>query len=573
MEAKVLSKVELQKPKRRVALYVRVSTKEQDLDGYSPEFQYEQMLTHVERNQYKGWLTNKKWHFSDVGSGGDTKERKDLQKLMELVRKKEIDVVLVWRIDRLSRNLSDLLELFEEMNKHNVSFASVKEDLDFSGAIGKLIFQIFGSLAEFERENIKMRTEEGKKASAKRGNYTGGSIPYGYKKVPNVIDKKGSKLELIPKEAQNVKKIFEWFVYERKSSEWIADELNDLKITKGIGNIRTEATKWYKHTIDRMLLNEVYRGSFITNRYALVSKKPEKYEERPREEWIISSVEPCIDDLLFFAAQDRLRSRYKESSRRGGGDRTYMLRSKLFEVSTGRRFIGYMATKGTKNYRRKQYMEDGVRIPSMSIAARELEAFVWQHLESALNRPDEFLKFHEKQSDSGKRRKELIERLAMHEEGLTNQNKRLEKIRSLMYEEKVPESRALADIAQYEEDRDELFKKKSAIEEELKSLSGYEVACADLRTFSKKLKKAIKNLTYEEKQMLVDMFVERVEISETEKERKAKVFFRFDQKAIAQAMPEGRTKFADVEANNEKDPPENGGYGRWGPFGYFPLVL
>lgn len=547
--------------KKRVACYVRVSTKEQELEGYSPEFQMEQILKHVERNDYKGWYTDKKWHFFDAKSGGDTVERKDLQKLMELVKNEEIEVVLVWRIDRLSRNLSDLLELFEEMNKHHVSFASVKEDLDFSGAIGKLIFQIFGSLAEFERENIKMRTDEGKKASAKRGNYIGGTIPYGYKKVPNLADGKGSKLARIAKEAEMVKKIFGWFVYEKKSPEWIAAELITLKVPKGISNARSEGTKWHSKTIERMLENEVYRGSYITNRHVLVTKKPEKYKENPKAEWVVSNVEPCVDDLLFFAAQKRLQDRHLQGSRRGGGKETYMLRGKLYEIGTGRKFVGYIASKGTKNYRRKQYKHEGAPQPSISIAARDLEGFVWKHLEVALNRPEAFLKYHEKQSDAGKKRKELIEYLALHEESLTRANKRIEKARNLLYEEKVPEDRVLADIARFETERDVVFQKKLKVEEELRNLSGYEVACADLRTFSAKLKKAVKKLTYEDKQMLVDMFVERIEMSETDKERRAKVFFRFDQKAIAKAIPEGRTKFAHVEANSEDDDSENGGNG------------
>ena len=155
----------------RVAFYMRVSTAEQKLEGYSPEFQLQQLNEHVKRKEYKGWYTETKWHFFDVGSGGKIEGRPNLQKLIELVKEEKVDLVLVWKIDRLSRNLSDLLELFETMDTHGVGFASMKEDLDFTGTIGKLIFQIFGALAEFERENIRMRTEEGRKASAKTRNY------------------------------------------------------------------------------------------------------------------------------------------------------------------------------------------------------------------------------------------------------------------------------------------------------------------------------------------------------------------------------------------------------------------
>src|SRR4051812_45151224 len=136
----------------RVAFYMRVSTAEQELEGCSPEFQKAQLLEHVKRKEYKGWVTRPEWHFFDVGSGSELEGRRQLQRLIGCVRAGEVDIVLVWKIDRLSRSLSDLLRLFDDFNRHGVGFASTKEDLDFTGPIGRLIYQVFGALAEFERE-------------------------------------------------------------------------------------------------------------------------------------------------------------------------------------------------------------------------------------------------------------------------------------------------------------------------------------------------------------------------------------------------------------------------------------
>src|SRR5437588_408167 len=93
----------------RVAFYMRVSTAEQELEGYSPEFQRDQLLDHVRRKDFKGWMTKPEWHFFDVGSGSEMEGRKALQRLMGMIRCGEVDLVLVWKIDRLSRSLSDLL--------------------------------------------------------------------------------------------------------------------------------------------------------------------------------------------------------------------------------------------------------------------------------------------------------------------------------------------------------------------------------------------------------------------------------------------------------------------------------
>src|SRR4051812_14907686 len=82
----------------RVAFYMRVSTAEQELEGYSPEFQKSQLLEHVKRKEYRGWVTRPEWHFFDVGSGSEMESRRQLQRLLACVRAGQVDIVLVWKI-------------------------------------------------------------------------------------------------------------------------------------------------------------------------------------------------------------------------------------------------------------------------------------------------------------------------------------------------------------------------------------------------------------------------------------------------------------------------------------------
>ncbi|MBU1044614.1 MAG: recombinase family protein, partial [Candidatus Omnitrophica bacterium] len=320
--------------KIRVALYMRVSTADQ-VNGFGLDMQKEALLEHVERNKYKDWHTNSKWFFVEQGSGKD-RDRKELNRMLSMAKKKEFDLVLVWKIDRISRSLTDLLSIFKELKKNEVSFASLKEDIDFSGAIGQLIFQIFGALAEFERETIKMRTEEGKMASARQGNYIGGDTPYGYTKVPNKKGK-GSKLKLIPEEAKIVKQIFNWFVYDKKNVTEIAKELNKMKVSKSKdATSRKKNTKWYDTTIRTILTNDIYRGAYIVNRLKIVQNDPRKYIENPREEWITSQVEPTVSHIVFSGANQRLQHGTK--GMRGGGQQNYMLAGKLTDAETGKKF-------------------------------------------------------------------------------------------------------------------------------------------------------------------------------------------------------------------------------------------
>lgn len=521
----------------RVAFYMRVSTAEQELEGYSKEFQQEQLEQHVKRKDYKGWATKSAWHFYEQASGGDTEGRKELQKLMDLVKKREVDLVLVWKIDRLSRNLSQLLQLFEELDRYGVGFASMKEDLDFTGAIGKLIFQIFGALAEFERENIKMRTQEGKKASALAGNYTGSTVPYGYKGIPNPSGK-GKKLDIVPEEAKIVRQIFEWFVQGGKNAEWIAKELNRLGVPKSKDNKRSRGTKWYAYTIRAMLAHEVYRGIHVTNRFYLVSKKPRLHAERPKEEWITVRVPSTIDDMLFYMAQEKL----KQSSikpKKGGGQETYMLRGKLVEVETGRGFVGYIATKGTKNYRRKQYVnKDGIKVSSINIAAMSLEGFVWGYIEKAINHPEEFLRIHKRRMYGNDEKENLLQKLHLYEDQVSEINKKIERVNDHFYDGGIEESDRQTHLARYKDQREAAIEGKLKAEEEIARLGQYDAACKHLEEFAAKFKEKVSELSYEQKQKLVDMLVERVEIIESEDERRANVLFRFDPKEITAAMPE-----------------------------------
>lgn len=527
--------------KVRVALYMRVSTTDQ-VDGFGLDMQKEALLEHVTRNKYKGWHTNHKWFFVEQGSGADN-SRKELNRMIKMSKNNEFDLVLVWKIDRISRSLTDLLQIFEVLNDSNVSFASLKEDIDFTGAIGKLIFQIFGALAEFERETIKMRTEEGKLASARQGNYIGGDTPYGYMKVPNKSSK-GSKLKLVSKEAKVVKQIFNWFVYDKKTLTEIAKELNKMKTPKSKqATNRKKNTRWYDTTIRTILTNDIYRGVYIVNRFKIIKNKPRKYIERPREEWITSDVEATISHALFSAANERLL--HGSKGMRGGGKEKYMLAGKLIDVETGKKFIGYNVKKKGKvykNYRRKNFTDDnGVYYQTISIAARDLEDFVWEHIEKAIFKPKLFLKLHNQNSSRLKNQKALEAEYTSYENALSHDNKIIDNVKIDYYEENIPKEERDELLAKYSKSREHNFKKLQEVEKQLKSITQYDAACKNLESFADNMKKGIKALTYNHKRDLAQMLVEKIEIHDEEDKRIAKAFFRFDQKAITSAIPMGRT--------------------------------
>lgn len=539
--------------KIRVAFYIRVSTVEQK-EGFSFEMQEKALIEHVKRCDYKGWETRKEWQVIEQASGADA-DRKGLKRLMDMAKNREFDLVLVWKIDRISRSLKDLLGIFETLNKYGVGFASLKEDIDFSGHIGKLIFQIFGALAEFERSTIQMRTEEGKKMSALAGNYIGGSPPFAYERVKNV-DKKGSKLKLIKKEGEIVKQIFDWFVYSKKTMTEIAKELNKIGISKSKGARKNvKHTKWSDLTVRNILTNDLYRGIYIANRYQQVSKKPKRYIERDEKEWVDSKVEGVVNNVLFFQAQERLK--YGEKGVRGGGQEMYMLKGKLVDMVTGKGFVGYKAGKGTKNYRRKKFTdENGKTFTTISISGKKVEDFVWSYVKTALNKPERFIELHKKNSKNAKERVSLEERYRIYREAHSKANERLNKVDRDYYDGGIDEKRRDELKKEYETERDDSFGKMKKTERELTALSQYAVACEDLRGVAKNMQ-GLDNLSYPEKANIVRMLVEKVEIHETKDERKAVVAFRFDQKAVSSSIPSGRTDLVEQKAKNTEKTTDN----------------
>ena len=251
-------------------IYVRVSTEEQAKEGYSIRAQ-EQKL--------KDYSRIKEWHvykvYMDDGiSGKDIKGRLAIQELIDDVEKGNINNVLVFKIDRLTRNTADLIYLINLFNSYNCAFNSLSESIDTQTASGRMFIKIVGIFAEFERENIIERAKIGFERKVREG-YTLASrtVSYGYDRKP------GEKIQTINKyEASIVKEVFDMFVNKHMSCLDIAKNLNERKIhTK-------ENSEWYTRAIKNMLTNCNYVGMV---RYAMKDKK-RNFETKGMHEAIIS---------------------------------------------------------------------------------------------------------------------------------------------------------------------------------------------------------------------------------------------------------------------------------------------
>lgn len=163
----------------RCALYTRVSTDEQAMSEYSSLRRQEEICrNYVDIHAEKGWKVV--GVYEDAGYSGKDFQRPGIQELMEDVRAGKIDVIVTYKIDRISRSLKDFYELWEILKAHNVTFVSATQHFDTSDSMGMLILNILLSFAQFERELTRERTMSKMAGRAEKGLWNGGLVPLGY---------------------------------------------------------------------------------------------------------------------------------------------------------------------------------------------------------------------------------------------------------------------------------------------------------------------------------------------------------------------------------------------------------
>ncbi len=186
---------------QRCAVYTRKSTEHNlDLAFNSLDAQREACEAYIKSQAHEGWrLVADK--FDDGGLSGASLERPALQALLDEVRSRKIDIIVVYKVDRLTRSLADFAKLVELFDAHGVSFVSVTQSFNTTSSMGRLTLNVLLSFAQFEREVIGERVRDKIAASKRKGLWVGGPVPLGYRSV-------GKKLEVVPEDAALVKKIF-----------------------------------------------------------------------------------------------------------------------------------------------------------------------------------------------------------------------------------------------------------------------------------------------------------------------------------------------------------------------------
>ncbi|MGE3769503.1 MAG: recombinase family protein [Bdellovibrionales bacterium] len=362
--------MKIEKVKKRCAIYTRKSSDEGlDQDFNSLDAQREAAEHHIRAQAHEGWTVSPD-RYDDGGFSGGSMERPALKRLMQDIEGGLIDVIVVYKIDRLSRSMADFMRIMEVFDRHKVSFVSVTQHFNTDTSMGRLILNILQSFAQFEREMTTERIRDKFAASKRKGMWMGGVPPLGY-------DVHNRKLEMNPSEAEVVQYIFHRFI-EIGSATMLVKDLAEKGYTSKNWVSRTgkhhKGQPITKSAIYKILCNQIYIGK--------ISHKGTIYE---------GEHEGIIDPQIFEKVRSMIDTRVPNSSPLRCTATSYLLRGLVFDQDgyamtcaaakkKDTRYRYYVSTQAVK----KSYGE----CPLKTVSAPLLEAVIVDQMRRLLARPE-----------------------------------------------------------------------------------------------------------------------------------------------------------------------------------------
>jgi DNA invertase Pin-like site-specific DNA recombinase len=357
------------RPLSGVAVNCAIYTRKSSEDGLEQEFnsldaQREACDAYVVSQRHAGWKALPDM-YDDGGLSGGTMERPALQRLLADVEAGKIQIIVVYKVDRLTRSLADFAKIVDVLDAHNASFVSVTQQFNTTTSMGRLTLNMLLSFAQFEREIAGERIRDKIAASKAKGMWMGGTIPLGY-------DVKDRKLIVNESEASTVRMIFQRYA-ELGSVALLKAELDEKgavsKIRMGANGPISGGRPFMRGALYLMLQNRLYRGE--------VAHQGKVYPGQH---------EAIIDVELWQIVQDRLAANRRARSLGIGADEPSLLTGLIFD-GEGNRLSPSHAVKKQKRYRyyvsaslitgRRSEHRAGQRLP-----AGDIETLVLDRLRS-----------------------------------------------------------------------------------------------------------------------------------------------------------------------------------------------
>jgi len=432
-------------------------------------------------------------------------ERPELDKLRELVRNEQIDVIVCYSLDRLSRDPGHGVIITQELEKHAVKLETVTEDVDNS-ELGKLISYIRGYASKVEAEKIRERTMRGKRARAREGRLFSGSGvgTYGFDYV-KVSQENGGRRVINETEASWVRQMYQWLVFEGLSTNAITYRLRALNAPTKTGKM------WIRRTVQGILKNPAYTGKTI----AFTTSKGRKRFTRPQSEWIeIVGVTPAIiSEELFDAAQKQLQ--INRTKTMPITKHEYLLRGHLRCRQCGRSYVGGVANTSLQNgkqYTQRNYHCMGKirmnapleRCHNKGWSAKKLEAMVWGKLMEYLSDRELIISKLEKQRQDAGQLGVFDAELERVERQIKSTDREQHQLLQWALKD-FPAEQVEAENRRLNKAKETLKAQKTELEARLKASKQAVINVPNLERFIQDLQKRLPELDFDGKCLALDM--------------------------------------------------------------------
>jgi DNA invertase Pin-like site-specific DNA recombinase len=377
----------------RCAIYTRKSSEEGlEQDFNSLDAQREACEAFIASQKREGWTLVSEM-YDDGGFSGATMERPAFKRLLSDVSTGKIDVVVVYKVDRLTRSLSDFAKMVDIFDKHAVSFVSVTQQFNTTSSMGRLTLNILLSFAQFEREVTGERIRDKIAASKKKGMWMGGQPSLGY-------DVKDRKLIVNNTEAETVRHIFRRYT-ELKSVQGLKEDLDGAGIVSKV-RVASDGSRYGGRPLSRgalylMLQNRIYRGEIV-----------HKGKSYPGEH------EAIVEEALWNSVQAMLSENRVDRANGKTGHQPNLLTGILFDTHGGRMSPTHANKKGTRyRYYISRSLLDGsakAKAQGQRIPAVALESLVVRRVRGWLGDPAGILHAIRHAAFDALTQKRLIER-------------------------------------------------------------------------------------------------------------------------------------------------------------------
>ncbi len=466
---------------KHVGIWIRVSTEEQ-AGGDSPEHHQKRAESYVVS---RDWEVKEVYHLEAV-SGKSVISHPEAQRMLKDIKSGHITGLIFSKVARLARNTRELLEFSDFFQQHNADLISLQESIDTSTPAGRFFYTMIAGLAEWEREEIASRIRASVPIRAKLGKPLGGAAPFGYRYNEH------RKLVPDPKEAPVRKLIFEMFL-EHRRRKTVARLLTEA------GHRTRKGAKFTDTTIERLIRDPTAKGERRAN-YTKSLGEGKQWVLKPKNEWVITKVEPVVSEELWDQCNmilDERRKNRKPPTRKAvhlfTGVAFCNCKTKMYVPSNSPKYICYTCRN--------------------KISVADLEGVFHEQLKTYFCSPKEITGYMENADQKIKEKEKLLRILS---EELTKVRKGIDTVYNLLFDEKITKDGFVIKYQPLEDRRLQLEEQIPQLQGEIDFLKIRYISSDQILTEAKDLYTKWPTLVRDEKRKVVENLVEKITIGSDE---------------------------------------------------------